>query len=76
MTRTTRRAHTHVELVRRKDPQRSATWFDVAAAYDAGMHFGVHDRQPARRELFERDAGIARLESMVKRDMREAGGGA
>ncbi len=72
MTRTTRRAHTHVELVRRIDPERSPTWTDVCAAYDSGMHYGVNHRQMARRELFERDAGVARLESMVKRDLRRA----
>ena len=68
--RTTRRAFTHVTLVRRADPERAATWRDVAAAFDAGLHFGVNQRQVARRELTERDAGAGRLYDLVLKDAK------
>lgn len=43
----TRAADAYVEIQRRKKPV-EATWFDVAAAYDAGMRHAILNRASAR----------------------------
>lgn len=48
----TKAANAHVGAMR-KDTEREATWFDVAAAYDAGLLHGANRTRDARDQLTE-----------------------
>lgn len=43
-------ANSYVATTRKKNPC-EATWFDVAAAYDAGLYHGVKARESAEKAL-------------------------
>jgi hypothetical protein len=45
-------ANAYVATTRKKNPC-EATWFDVAAAYDAGLYHGVNAQKSAEKALGE-----------------------
>lgn len=62
MAEYTKAANAYVAARRQNDSVDCATWFEVAAAYDAGLKHGVEAKRNAVDQLIERERSVIELE--------------